>query len=227
MVAQRRQKRAAPFAATLPAPAPADGQLGAAPRKRRPKKPPPAPVFAPNACHIVAVDPGENSGWATWKGGKLVAYGECDVFTYEPLNLLIHADWAAEEVGLYPVLVVERPFSRRLESGGFDTTNIGAADKVWRAQAKRNGYASRIVRVYPARWRAKVLPGFHAAKRKVVKAEEVKRALPLAQAAGLVEKFGVPGPDASAAILIGQWAVHSGEVAAALPKRPRARKATQ
>jgi hypothetical protein len=130
--------------------------------------------------------------------------------------------------GVPCVLVAERPFQRRADQGGFNTTTTGTADKIWREHAKRSGFGKRIVRCYPATWRARVLGSpWHMAKREAVREHEQKRAPQVVADNGFDRgdaDHRDPGPDACPAILIGKWATHAGEVAAVLEKRPRARK---
>ncbi len=190
---------------------------------KRPRKPPPPPVFTPHECVIVNVDPGECSGYAITIRGKLEDFGECDVFAGGPQRVLEMGLELARERRLACVLVIEKPFVRRPEQGGYNTTGTGTADKIWRVMAKRLGFSRRIIRVHPSSWRARVLDkGMHAAKRPVVRENEQTKALSVARAHG-IEK--VPGPDASPAVMIAEWSKFSGEVAVALAPKTRARKA--
>jgi hypothetical protein len=189
---------------------------------KRPRKPKPAPVYEPNACICVNVDPGECSGYALTAIGQLEDFGECDVFAGGPQRVLEKALEIAKAFELPCVLVIERPFHRRIESGGYNTTATGTADKIWREMAKRLGFGKKVCRVYPSSWRARVLGGkWHMAKRDAVRAEEMRVASAYVLSLGMTKQVGA---DSAAAILIGQWSKHSGEVAACLP-RPRVRKA--
>lgn len=185
--------------------------------KREKLKLPPSPT--PHECVIVAVDPGENSGWSIWYSGELASFGECDVFGSEPSQLL-QRTLASNAVGqrLPVVLVTERPFMVR----STNSTGIGTAEKIWREQAKRLGFSKRVVRVYPNRWRATQLnKGWHKLERDDVRLHEQGVASEYTYTHGFKES---PGDDACPAILIGRWAAHAGEVGAVLPK-PRKRKA--
>lgn len=194
-------------------------------KRRRVKKPRLPPSVKPHECVILAVDPAENSGWAIWDSGLLCEWGEADVFGEGPAGVIDRALKLAADAGVKCVLVVERPFSRRIGSGGFDTTNVGAADKVWRERAKRAGFSKRIVRVYPATWRARVLGApWHMAKRADVRRREQEIA-PLVVREHGFDEANPPGPDACPAILIGKWGVHAGEVGAVLSSgAPRGKK---
>jgi hypothetical protein len=173
---------------------------------------PPSSVL-PHDCGILAVDPANTSGWAIWSRGALVAYGECDLFDGSPDRVI--ARFCALVPGPH-VLVIERPFQVRFAN----QTSIGAADKVWRELAKRQR-VRRVVRVYPATWRARVLgQGWARAPRDKVRAREQYVATWYVAAQG--GEAPAPGPDASAAILIGRFGSHAGEVQLALlPKAKR------
>lgn len=195
---------------------------------KRGKKQKPPPSVTPHECVILAVDPGENSGWSIWDRGLLCEWGEVDVFGAELGAVFGKALAIAVDAGVPCVLVVERPFQRRAEQGGFNTTGTGAADKIWREHAKRCGFSKRVVRVYPATWRARVLGApWHMTKREAVREHE-QRIAPLVVAENGFDRSDHdhvdPGPDACPAILIGKWGTHAGEVGAVLPK-PRRRKA--
>lgn len=169
---------------------------------KRPKKPKPEPSYTPWPCSILAVDPGERSGWALYDRGKPVSSGELDLFTDEPKAVMA----ALLAMPAPHVVVIERPFMVRFGT----QVAVGAGDLFWRRLAERNGLTRRIVRVYPATWRSKTTR-MHAAKRDAARAVEQR------QAAALVGREC--GPDESAALLIGTWAIRAGEVGKVLPKR--------
>lgn len=177
----------------------------AAPRKRakKPKLPPSPTAWA---CTILAVDPGERSGWAIWRDGRPLLWSECcDVFTGG-------ADDGVAHLLRFPgphIVVVERPFRTRFGT----QVAVGAGDLIWRRAAERAGLGRRIVRVYPATWRARVLgKGFASAKRDLVRVEE--RRVATAITGGM---FAL-GADESPALCIGKWASYAGEVGAKLPR---------
>lgn len=195
---------------------------------KRARKPKLTPSPTPHPCVIVAVDPGETSGWSIWDRGLLCEWGEVDVFGAEVGTVIGKALGTAATEGVPCVLAIERPFQRRAKQGGFNTTATGTADKIWRTHAQRCGFGKRIVRCYPATWRARVLGSpWHVAKREAVRAHERVVAQQVVADNGF-DRSDVdhvdPGPDASPAVLIGKWATHAGEIQAVLPK-PRRRKA--
>ncbi len=167
--------------------------------KRKPKL---APSFTPHDCAILAVDPGETSGWAIYNRGVLHECGECDVFSEAPSRVI-------DYLKTFPaphLVVVERPFMVRFGT----QVAVGAGDVIWRRAAERAGLRNRITRVYPATWRARVT-GKSSAKREEARAAEQARA---------ERETGMScGPDEAAAVCIGLWAIRAGEVAAKLPKR--------
>ncbi len=174
----------------------------------KPKKQRLAPTYEPHDAAILAVDPGETSGWAIYNRGVLQESGECDVFSDAPSRVI---EYLKTFAALH-LIVVERPFMVRFGT----QVAVGAGDVIWRRCAERNGLRSRIVRVYPATWRARIT-GMSSAKREVARAAEQVRA---------VQETGAScGPDEAAAVCIGLWAIRAGEVAAKLPKK-RAKKAS-
>lgn len=200
--------------ATLKAPTVAS--LGR-PKKKKRKRP--ARLDMPLDCAVLAIDAAETSGYAMWRAGQLLSFGEVDVFGSEPGNVL---DVFLRLAGPH-VLVVERPFMVRSNN----STGIGTADKIWRELAKRRQFAKRIVRVYPNTWRAAVLPrGTVGGKREQVRAVEMAHAQEVAAYyMGFCFESTV-GPDSAPAILIGKWAMRSGEVLAVLPKVKPSRQLT-
>jgi hypothetical protein len=185
---------------------------------KRARKPKPAPVYEPNRCVTVCADPGATSGWCIRTPAGIEDFGECDVFAGGPSRVLEKGLEVARSLGLACVLVIERPFNRRPEQGGYNTTAVGTADKIWREMAKRLGFSKRVVRVYPSSWRAKTLDrGWNRLGRAGVRDHEQTKAR------ALVSKVSSKhaGDDACPAILISEWPVYAGEVAAVLTKRSR------
>lgn len=179
-------------------------------RAKRPKKlkPPASPTAHP--CTVLAVDPGETSGWAIWSRGTLQGYGTCDVFGDLPAALIQHL--LTRHPGPH-VAVIERPFLVRFGN----QTNIGTADRIWRKRLDEAGLARRTLRVYPASWRARVLgKGWASASRDLVRAREQVVATAMAEVTAI-------HPDAAAAVCIGRWGAFAGEVLAVLP-HPRSKK---
>ena len=173
-------------------------------RPKRPKKVKPPASLTAHRCAILAVDPGETSGWSIWANGQLRAYGTCDVFGAVPSQVITRL---LEEFGPH-MAVVERPFMVRFGS----QTNIGTADRIWRKRLEEARLHTRTIRVYPATWRARTLGhGWAAAKRDAVHVREGIVSAELSGETGL-------HPDAAAAVCIGRWACFAGEVAAKMPK---------
>lgn len=165
----------------------------------------------PHRAVILAVDTAERSGWALWVQGSLHAWGEIDMMGRggaSAADVCADAKGLAADLAPDAVLVYERPF-RGTTQGQW----IGAWKAAW---ARELPTPHRMVGVYPATWRARVLGrGLHAAKREVVRPVEQSVATALADAA----QPGDIGPDAAAAVCIGYWATHAPEVAKKLPKR--------
>lgn len=191
-------------------------------RKARKKRP---PLVEPIKCAILAIDPGETSGWAIWLDGKLYDHGVCEAFTLNSNSMRVVVECfdrltrASPKVGEYPrpapirVVVVEKPFRARGSSGA----NIGAADTLWRRVAVQYGLR-RVFRVHPSTWRAATLGGkWVSAKRDDVRAQEQ---------AYVEHQWGKKvHPDEAPAILIGLWAAHSEDLLDKLPKGVRKARA--
>lgn len=177
-------------------------------RKRKVKRPA-VPWFD---AVILSVDTAQVSGWCSMQHGRVLGSGEFDVLKYtaSPQDLCKRVLTYAEDRSLPCVLVYERPF-RGTAQGQY----VGLWKSAWVASG---GHKARMVGVYPATHRARVLGGKYAsAKRDVVKAAEMQLA------AAVTGKY-VVGPDESAAVCIALWASHAGEVADKLPKRAAKRK---
>lgn len=185
---------------------------------KRATKRKPSPVLAsivPHHCVVVAVDPGETSGWAIFVHGVLVDSGELPASSIRVIeNVIEEARWIAASRELPLVLVRERPF------GGTMGRNSSGASRVWKAcWDSADVVRSRSVAVYPSTWRSRVLGrGWGNRKREVVRPEEQR-------VAKLIAGKATVGADESAAVCIGRWACHALEVAAKLPKVRKARAA--
>lgn len=173
-------------------------------KRNRPKLP---PELVPHAAAVLAIDPGEVSGWAIWQRGQLVRAGAIeDVFGPLVVELVQH--FATRYQGPH-VAVVERPFRVRFAS----QTSIGAADAIWRRRLEEARI--RFVRVYPSSWRSRVLgKGWGNASRDLARAKEQEVACAIAGVASI-------HPDAAPAVCMGQWGSFAGETLAVLPKRVR------
>lgn len=179
------------------------------------------PSFAPWPAAVLAVDTARTSGWSVLVRGALRAAGEVAAFDLGRVT-----DVCRVALGTAPelpvVLVLERAFAHHRMGRGASAATVGgiaAATEMWRqAWASAGGVRRRVVRVYPATWRAAVLgPGMGSARREAAREAEQRVAQAFAERAGLE----APGPDAAAAICIGLWAARSGEVGAVLPARTR------
>lgn len=171
-------------------------------------------------CVVLAVDTATRSGWAVRAGDRLVASGEAHTPDAGELDAIVH-----EAMGYSGpvVLVLERAWGNRTNT----LLALGAARERWVAAWRRAGLPERrVVPVYPATWRAKVLGGgAHAMARDDVRPLELASAT--GEVIGLrgVSRGTVPppelGPDEAAAILISRWACRAPQVGAVLSKRVR------
>lgn len=185
-------------------------------------------VAAPHDCSILSVDPGEVSGWHVRSRGKIVAYGHVDIFA-DPTGIDRAFDYLIECPGPHAV-VVERPFGAKRGKGGHTFASVGAGYVTWCRRAALRGL-KKIVRVFPATWRSKILPketspdgkGWHAAKRKDVRLEEQRIAIAI-----LRKRFhpvtSLVQADVAPSVCIGEWAELAGEVLEKLNNKPRAKR---
>jgi len=205
----------------MPMPPPSPLELSAIAKrlKRKPRAPSKrpqvtSPAFRPWRCVVLAVDPGESSGWAIYAHGKLCTFGTVDVFDHVEVARIVRAAVVtmAELAGgvdgpLPAVLVLERPWSARM---------FGASRPLWRKAWERAGMSERrIVRVYPQSWRAALLGLSRGTKQKGIRDAEQRRARAIA---------GVSTPiqhDAAAALCIGAWSVRAAAVGNVIPIRFR------
>lgn len=181
--------------------------------KPRAKAAAPLPSFRPWRCVVLALDAGETSGWSVYALGKLACSGQFAIYrdegVREVLRVVDTAKAFAARLGVPWVAVHEATWGGRMALAA--PASVG----YW-TFALRNAQLplARIGSVYPARWRARVLPrGMHAAARDVVRACEQETA------AALVGRS--VGADEAPAILIGKWCTQAGEVGLMLPKNER------
>jgi len=183
--------------------------------KPRAKRKPPPPSFRPWRAVVLALDAAESSGWAIWSCGKLACSGEvrsiyADEGVREVVRVVEQAKAFAAQLRVPWVAILEASW------GGHMSVGTSAASGYW-IFALRNAQLprARIGEVYPARWRARVLPkGMHSAKRDVVRACEIEFASRVVGGRDV-------GSDEAPAILIGKWGTQAGEVGAMLPKNAR------
>ena len=186
-------------------------------KRRAPSKRPKVlvPSLQPWRAVVLAVDPGEVSGWAIYAHGKLVTFGQCDVFDHAEVAKIVRAAaiTMAELSSLPPVLVLERPWSAR---------TLGPSRALWGKAWEMAGMsARRIVRCYPARWRAQLFGGgMHCAKQEHVRRVEQLRAQAIAARGNAPIQH-----DAAAALCIGAWACRAAEVGSVLPVAFRSQEA--
>jgi len=174
-----------------------------------------APVLAPNECVVLAVDTAKNSGWALYVRGKYHSSGEVGIMNHGALvGLVCIGAGEVMDAGLRSdkyVLVLERPWG----GGNHQIEGLGAARHAWLSawcDAHATKTPRRVLRVYPATWRARLFG-------------RTKQTTGSESSFALVHKRSAAGSDEAAAICIGAWASHAGEVAAALFPAPKKVKA--
>lgn len=176
-----------------------------------------------NECVILAVDPGEASGWAIWDRGDLVAHG--------PASMPIDRQMAVTRAvaigdGTAPLIVVAEKWNAIMRGRGAprlstDTlTGLGAHWGRWLEQLDMNGGYTlgrskwpKIARVLPTTWQPLLLGKGRS--------EDLKR-WSMLRAADWARTWHLQPPaddNVADAICIGEWATKAPEVAALLPKR--------
>ena len=193
-----------------PAKAPATVGTGVGPSeapKRRKRAPAQTAGYswAAHRCVLLAVDPGETSGWAVFLSGSLVASGHGSGMSPRNCAVAMALDLRTDH-GLPLVVVAEswplrwRPAGAPREAWGMWLTAI--ADVV----PKR-----RIVRVQVGRWSAKILGS-------CALTTEARRARSVAVARARTG-LAITSHDEAAAVCLGLYAVRCPEVGRVLPKR--------
>lgn len=172
-------------------------------RRSRSKALPAAP--RPWRCAILAVDPGDSSGWSLWVNGRLSAFGSVDGGNQAAmLRVVEDAVVRALESVSSLLLVRERPYSRRI---------LGPSWGMWDRAWEHAGLSKRrIVKVWPATWLARVCGSSKASKARQMQSARGICALEGKVHAGMDH-------DEAAAICIGRWATYAGEVGRVLGKR--------
>lgn len=176
------------------------------------RKLPPAlpPTARPIEAAITLIDAAKRSGLATYARGKLISYGECNARDpYERRTALRDAVTMAMVRGLPHVLVLEVPY------GGYQQAAISLSETrvLWRESWAQAGSMDRLIERTASDWRVLLfgsnLPREQARKyERVLALQIVERDL---QAVPLRSR-PVLGPDAAAAICIGQVMIRSREL---------------
>jgi len=179
-------------------------------------------------CAILAVDPGESSGWAVWLCGELRAHGPAVLPIDRQLG--VTRAFSIARTHAVPLIVVAEKWNAIMRGRGAprlstDTlTGLGAHWGRWLEQLDiHGGYTlgrskwPKIVRVLPTTWQPAMLG---RGRSEQLKSASVTRATAQCHAHGLDR---APADDNVAdAICIGEWACKATEVGALLPKRKAA-----
>lgn len=178
----------------------------------------PVLVLRPYACVVLAIDPGETSGWAIVAQGKLVQWGEVNVFDHAAVAAVVAGALQVAEIASLPIVVFIEDSYRG---------ETGASRPLWRKAASNAGIAARRVRKANAsHWRSRFFgKGAGRWSQDVARLNEGNRAR--AAIAGnrsltVNESRAIElGHDAAAAICIGLFAACSPIVGKVLPASVR------
>lgn len=173
------------------------------------------PSLHPHACVVLAIDPGKASGWAVFVCGRCVASGVASGHDGRMLAVEL-ADVEAARAKL-PLVVVAEKWSAGGWASHTAMIGLGASWGDWRTALGIGGVpASRVVRVLPQTWRARVIGSPRGARSDALKRMSMMRA---------AKEVGHVADDNEAdAICIGIWATRAPEVGAVAAKKTRTRK---
>ena len=158
-------------------------------------------------CIVLALDTANTSGWAVWICGQLHNHGQhalySDAGIAKTQTLMRELQSLSTITGLPIACMSERSWGGHMDRG--DTKAFG----YWVYALRCIGVSiKRILQVYPSQWRAVVLSGGVGLKRDAVRALELECARSI---------VGTEvGDDEAAAICIGVYAAHCGELVASL-----------
>lgn len=167
----------------------------------------------PHQCVILAIDPGQSSGWAIAVSGRPTVWGRASTHAERSAACEL-ADVEADRHDMALVVVAEK-----WTAGGWasHTTllGLGAAWGAWRSAIEEAGIKrSRIVRVYTQTWRARVLrPRWGATT------EQLKH-LSASMASAWTGEI-IADHDVADALGILRWATLAPQVGEAIPRRKR------
>lgn len=201
-------------------------QLPSSPK--RAKKLPPPDSYTPHDCVILAIDPGNVSGWAIVSPRRAAADPKQSVTVWSgrvtggPKHIVEMARDAATNDVMRPLVVVaetwttgDRVHDRRMRAATM--LGLGAAWGRWSDALDAVGVPkSRILRVNTSTWRAKVIGG------PMNRSTEEWKRLALLHAQ---QRFPVRAPsgkvthdDEAEALCIAAWAMYAGPVGEAVKK---------
>lgn len=164
-------------------------------------------------CVILAIDPGASSGWAIAVAGIPSRWGRAH--THDDRYMACAVAMAEADRHHLPLLVV----SEKWTAGGWMSASsmmgLGAAWGQWQAAIEEAGIRrSRVVRVYPQTWRAKVLR-----PRRGATSDQLKH-LSATMASAWTGEI-IADHDVADALGILRWATWASEVGDKLPKPRR------
>lgn len=173
------------------------------------------PTSSPLAAVLVAIDSAKRSGYATYIAGVLWDYGEVNArLDAERARVFNDAIGAAYMRGLPVAALLEVPW------GGYQSAalSLHATALDWRRSWVATGQpAERLVERTVGQWRRQLFPGRTLPREEARRLEATHAEQIIARDLG-ARRFlkPDPGPDANAAVCIGQTILHAGELRALL-----------
>lgn len=181
------------------------GPSGAPKRRKRAPAQTAGYSWAAHRCVLLAVDPGETSGWAVFLSGSLVASGHGSGMSPRNCAVAMALDLRTDH-GL-PLVVVAESWPLRWRPAGAPREAWG----MWLAAIADVVPKRRIVRVQVGRWSAKILGA-------CALTTERRRSLSLMYANAEADRRLITSHDEAAAVCIGRYGVRCPEVGRVLPK---------
>ena len=173
-------------------------------------------AFAPHELCILSVDPGATSGWAIYSRGRYVTSGTAKTHDERAAAVML-AGVEADRLGLRLVVVAEKWTGGGKRMHVTMVSGLGAAWGKWEAVLEAEEVPkSRVVRVYPQTWRARVLGASSSAGSEALKRHSLM--------AARIAKPGITDDNEADAIHIGQWSCFAPEVGKKAPKIRRRSK---
>lgn len=157
---------------------------------------------------ILAVDPGNTSGWAGYLHGEYLESGELDTRRRADVDELAGVTVSlASELGVRAVLVLEHhPW---LGHGRRTAAALEGSKRTWRDSWRAAGGSdARVVLAPVSTWRSRLFGG----RLRTAEAQAREQAT----ARGIAHRDC--GPDESAAVCIGHWATRAEHVGRKLPR---------
>jgi len=182
--------------------------------KKNPKR---RAILKPWPAAILAIDPGKTSGAAILVRGEI--FGIWGVDGFEAADIVVQHWSDLATVHEAELVVVMEKWAGTFKRGSITAAGLGESAGMWKAALERNKIPkSRVVRVFPQTWYARVIGGRKRADQKDVVMRAMLHRYPQIRQMNAADKLDHNGAEALA---IGTWGARAPEVGDVLPKRVR------